>query len=81
MVEAPPASVIDSHDQGLFIKYAWLEENQEQETMDFILKIDEATDGYVFGLTGNDQLVREDAAEADQKFVYPFLCPICFYIV
>ena len=32
-------------------------------------------------LTGNDKLTKEDAMEADQKFVDPFLCPICFYIV
>ena len=38
-------------------------------------------DSYVFALSGNDKLVKEDAAESDQKFVDPFLCPICFYVV
>ena len=69
------------HDQGPFLNYAWLEENTERETRDFIASIDEATDCFVFSLTGNDKLLKEDAVEADQKFVYPFLCPICFYIV
>lgn len=69
------------HDQGPFLNYAWLEDNTERETKDFITSIDEATDCFVFSLTGNDKLLKEDAVEADQKFVYPFLCPICFYIV
>ena len=87
MVDEIPASVqsvalaIVPHDQGPFTNYAWLEENQEHETKDFVTQIDEATDAYVFALTGNDKLMREDVAEADKKFVYPFLCPICFYIV
>ena len=35
----------------------------------------------MFELSGNDKLTKEDALESDQKFVDPFLCPICFYIV
>ena len=69
------------HDQGPFKTYAWLEENQEKETREFVTKIEESTETYVFELTGNDKLTKEDALEADQKFVDPFICPICFYIV
>lgn len=73
--------VVAPHDQGPFLNYAWLEENQEKETKEFISRIDEATDNYIFALTENDKLNKEDALDADQKFVDPFLCPICFYIV
>ena len=51
------------------------------ETKEFISQVEEYMDSYVFALSGNDKLVKEDAAESDQKFVDPFLCPICFYVV
>ena len=53
----------------------------EKETKDFIAQVEETTETYVFELTKNDKMTKENAMEPDQKFVDPFLCPICFYIV
>ena len=69
------------HDQGPFRVSAWLEDDMQQETRDFIAKVEEVTDNYIFELTRNDKMTKENALSADQKFVDPFLCPICFYIV
>lgn len=69
------------HDNGPFKTFAWFKEDQEKETRDFICAIEEQSEDYVFGLTGNDKLTKEDAAEADKKFVDPFVCPICFNII
>jgi len=75
------ANNVQAHDQGTFKTFPWLEENTEKDTREFITKIEEATEQFIFALTGNDKLTKEDVVENDQKFVDPFMCPICFQIV
>lgn len=69
------------HDNGPFKTFAWLQDNMEKETREFICSIEEQSEDYVFCLTGNDKLTKEDAAEGDKKFVDPFVCPICYNII
>lgn len=69
------------HDNGSFKTYAWLQENHEKETREFISHIEEHAENYVFQLTGNDKLTKDDASEGDKKFVDPFICPICYNII
>ena len=53
------------HDQGPFRISAWLEEDMQQETKDFISRVEEITETYIFELTRNDKMTKENALEAD----------------
>ena len=39
---------IQAHDQGPFQSYAWLEEDMQPETKEFISQVEEYMDSYVF---------------------------------